>query len=104
MLGGIVIGVVAVYADLLGPVISGMMLAFPVMMSASLWILLRHFGEAFAAETVYRSRWALASYASFVCTVGLLSAEIGGIGAVVVGAAVAALVSFGVYRLGRLSR
>lgn len=103
-LGGTVIGIVAVYAELLGPVVSGLLLAFPVMMSASLWILLRRFGEAFAAETVYRSRWALASYASFVCTVGLLSAEIGGIAAVVTGAAVAALVSLAVYRLGRLAR
>lgn len=103
VLGGTILGTVAVYAELLGPVVSGLLLAFPVMMSASLWILLRRFGEAFAAETVYRSRWALASYASFVFAVGLLSDVIGGIEAVVTGAAVAAAVSFGVYRLGRLA-
>jgi hypothetical protein len=101
VLGGIIIGTVAVYSKLLGPIVSGMALAFPIMMSASLWILHRRFGEAFAVETIYRSRWALASYSSFVFCVGLLSAEIGGIPAVLSGAAIAVLVSLGVYRIGR---
>jgi len=103
-LGGMIIGTVAVCSKLLGPVVSGMAQAFPIMMSASLWVLHRRFGEAFAVETIYRSRWALASYASFVFCVGLLSPEIGGIPAVVVGAAVAAAVSFAVYRIGRPAR
>ncbi|MCB9927974.1 MAG: hypothetical protein H6844_00950 [Alphaproteobacteria bacterium] len=101
VLGGTVIGAVAVYSKLLGPLVSGMALAFPIMMSASLWILHRRFGEAFAVETIYRSRWALASYSSFVFCVGLLSDQIGGIAAVLVGASVAALASFAVYRIGR---
>lgn len=101
VLGGIIIGTVAVYSKLLGPVVSGMALAFPVMMSASLWILHRRFGEAFAVETIYRSRWALASYSSFVFCVGLLSEPLGGIPAVLVGAAIAVVVSLGVYRIGR---
>jgi hypothetical protein len=104
VLGGIVIGTVAVYSKLLGPVVSGMALAFPIMMTASLWILHRRFGEAFAVETIYRSRWGLASYASFVFCVGLLSPEIGGIAAVLTGAGVAVAVSFGVYRMGRPAR
>jgi|GEM_PF-5267551 len=103
VMGGAVIGTVAVYSKLLGPIVSGMALAFPIMMSASLWILHRRFGEAFAVETIHRSRWALASYASFVFCVGLLSLPIGGIPAVLVGAAVAAGVSFGVYRVNRAS-
>lgn len=101
VIGGIVIGSVATFSNLLGPVISGMALAFPVMMSASLWILYRRFGEAFAVETIYRSRWGLVSYSSFVFCVGLLSPEIGGIAAVLTGAVVAAIASLAVYRLGR---
>jgi uncharacterized membrane protein (GlpM family) len=104
VLGGMIIGTVAVYSKLLGPIVSGMALAFPVMMSASLWILHRRFGEAFAVETIYRSRWALASYSSFVFCVGLLSDKVGGIPAVLTGACVAAAVSFGVYRLNRRPR
>jgi hypothetical protein len=104
VMGGAIIGTVAVYSKLLGPIVSGMALAFPVMMSASLWILHRRFGEAFAVETIYRSRWALASYSSFVFCVGLLSAEIGGIPAVLTGATVAAAVSYGVFRVNRPPR
>ena len=101
VLGGVIIGAVATFSKLLGPVVSGMLLAFPTMMSASLWILHRRFGEAFAVETIHRSRWGLASYSSFVFSVGLLSLPIGGIAAVATGAAVAVLVSLAVYRIGR---
>jgi len=78
-----------------------MALAFPTMMSASLWILNRRFGDAFAAETVYRSRWALASYTSFVLFMGLLAVPLGDVVAMVVSALIAAAVSFLVYRINR---
>ncbi|HKK31162.1 MAG TPA: hypothetical protein VKA18_12315 [Alphaproteobacteria bacterium] len=101
VLGGVIIAVVAVYSKALGPAISGMALAFPTMMSASLWILNRRFGDAFAAETVYRSRWALASYTSFVLFMGLLAVPLGDVVAMVVSALIAAAVSFLVYRINR---
>lgn len=99
--GGLIIAAVAVYSKELGPAISGMALAFPTMMSASLWILNRRFGDAFAAETIYRSRWALASYTSFVFSMALLAVPLGDVRAMVASACIAGSASFLVYRINR---
>ena len=101
VVGGTAIAAIAVYSKELGPAISGMALALPTMMSASLWILNRRFGDAFALEAVYRSRWALLSYSSFVFSMALLAEPLGGVEAMVVSAGVAGLVSYLVFRLGR---
>lgn len=101
VVGGTTIAAIAVYSKELGPAISGMALALPTMMSASLWILNRRFGDAFALEAVYRSRWALLSYSSFVLFLGLLAEPLGGVEAMIVSAGIAGLVSYLVYRLGR---
>jgi hypothetical protein len=104
LLGGSIIAIVAVYSNALGPALSGIALAFPVMMSASAWILNRRFGDAFAAEALYRSRLALASYMSFGLTMGLLAVPLGDVAAMGLATSVAAAVSFGVYRLSRQLR
>ena len=52
-------------------------------------------------EAVYRSRWALLSYSSFVFSMALLAEPLGGVEAMVVSAGVAGLVSYLVFRLGR---
>ncbi|MGY9056325.1 MAG: hypothetical protein ACKVGZ_12105 [Alphaproteobacteria bacterium] len=101
VVGGTIIAAIAVYSKDLGPEISGMALAFPTMMSASLWILNRRFGDEFAGESVYRSRWALLSYTSFVLFMGLLAVPLGGVAAMAVSASIAALTSFLVFRVSR---
>lgn len=101
VVGGATIAAIAVYSKELGPAISGMALALPTMMSASLWILNRRFGDAFALEAVYRSRWALLSYTSFVFSMALLAVPLGGVQAMAVSAVIAGLTSYLVYRLNR---
>lgn len=101
IVGGTTIAAIAVYSKELGPAVSGMALALPTMMSASLWILNRRFGDAFALEAVYRSRWALLSYSSFVFSMALLAEPLGGVEAMVASAGVAAVTSYAVFRLNR---
>lgn len=101
VIGGSTIAAIAVYSKELGPAVSGMALALPTMMSASLWILNRRFGDAFALEAVYRSRWALLSYTSFTFSMGLLAVPLGGVQAMAVSAVIAGVTSYLVYRLGR---
>ena len=101
VVGGATIATIAVYSKELGPGISGMALALPTMMSASLWILNRRFGDAFALEAVYRSRWALLSYSSFVFSMALLAEPLGGVQAMFASACIAALVSYLVFRFNR---
>ncbi len=101
VVGGTTIAAIAVYSKELGPAISGMALALPTMMSASLWILNRRFGDAFALEAVYRSRWALLSYTSFVFSMALLAEPMGAVQAMAASAGIAGLTSYLVYRLNR---
>ncbi len=101
VVGGTTIAAIAVYSKELGPSVSGMALALPTMMSASLWILNRRFGDAFTLEAIYRSRWALLSYSSFVPFLGLLAKPLGGVEAMMVSAVIAGLTSYAVYRFGR---
>jgi uncharacterized membrane protein (GlpM family) len=101
VVGGTTIAAIAVYSKEMGPAISGMALALPTMMSASLWILNRRFGDAFALEAVYRSRWALLSYSSFVLSMALLAEPLGGVQAMVASACIAAATSYLVFRFNR---
>ncbi len=65
LIAGIVVASVAEAAGLLGPMIAGLAYAFPTTMLASLWILERDYGRAFALATMARVPAGIATYAGF---------------------------------------
>ena len=101
LVGGGVIALVAFFSGAIGPMWSGLLLAFPTMMCGSVWILSRRFGDRFAAETLARSKLSLLSYASFNLALHYAAGPFDGPTAIGLCAALAVTVSAGVAALRR---
>lgn len=101
-IGGVAIGAIATFGGWLGPDLSGLALGFPIMLTVTCWVLHSQFGGAFAAATLTGFQRAVASFASFVLTLALLSGPLHPLTAwgiaLAVSAAVAATVA-GAYRI-----
>jgi hypothetical protein len=70
---GLVIAGVAESASILGPTLAGLAYAFPTTPIASIWVLHRRYGAAFALTAVAGVPGALMTYAGFVLVVHLAS-------------------------------
>ena len=100
-LGGLVVGTVVSLADLLGPVLSGLFVGFPVVFASAAWMLNAIRDNRFAAAVLSNADRGMVSYAAFCLTVHALSGPLPALGAIGAGFAVSAVVSAGVALLRR---
>jgi hypothetical protein len=72
LIGGSVVALTASAAKYLGPDLTGLGFAFPVMLTASAWMLYTAYGPTFAAATISNTRKGLISYVSFCFSLAVL--------------------------------
>jgi len=72
VIGGSAVATAATFAQSLGPALTGLAFAFPVMMSANAWMLYTSYSPAFSAATISNARNGLLSYASFCYAMAIL--------------------------------
>ena len=92
VVAGILIAVLATFAEDIGPVIAGLLLSFPTTLSTTGWMLSGHYGLDFVAATYAAARKALSLYVSFCLIVLALLAWVPGPLAVLVAFAVVAVI------------
>lgn len=71
LLAGLMVASVAEGAGVLGPTLAGLAYAFPITILASLWMLRRHYGQAFTLAIMARVPAGFATYAGFCLTLHL---------------------------------
>ncbi len=71
LLAGLMVASVAESARVLGPTLAGLAYAFPITIIASLWMLRRHYGQAFTLAVMARVPAGFATYAGFCLTLHL---------------------------------
>ena len=103
-LGGLVVGTVVSLADVLGPVLSGLFVGFPVVFASAAWMLNAIQDNRFAAAVLSNADRGMVSFAAFCLTVYALSGPLPALGAIGVGFGVSLAVSAGVALLGRRRR
>ena len=72
-IAGLAVATVATVGGLLGPETTGLVVSFPLTMTASVWLLYRQYGGEFAAATLASTQRTLPSYASFCLALALLA-------------------------------
>ena len=77
LIGGAAVAVAATFAHTLGPALTGLAFAFPVMLSANAWMLHTSYSPAFSAATISNTRNGLISYASFCYALAVLPGHVG---------------------------
>ena len=75
--GGAAVALTATAAKWLGPDLTGLGFAFPVMLTASAWMLYTAYGPIFSAATISNTRKGLISYASFCFALAVLPPQMG---------------------------
>jgi hypothetical protein len=81
LVGGSVVALVASASKFLGPDLTGLGFAFPVMLTASAWMLHNAYGPAFSAATISNTRKGLISYVSFCLSLAILPPLMGNLAA-----------------------
>lgn len=87
--GGIAVAGVASFNAWLGPDMSGLLLGFPTIVTASVWVLHRRYGGEFAAATLTSGQRSLVTYASFCLLLHLLAGPLPAVSAVLTAFALA---------------
>ncbi|MBT3787626.1 MAG: hypothetical protein HN725_07150 [Alphaproteobacteria bacterium] len=72
LIGGSIVALTASAAKFLGPDLTGLGFAFPVMLTASAWMLYTAYGPTFSAATISNTRKGLVSYVSFCFSIAVL--------------------------------
>lgn len=98
---GLAVATVALLGPMLGPSLTGLAVAFPVVLIVSIWMVHRQYGAAFSAAVMASTRRTLLSYASFNLVLALLATrmpvEVAFTAAV--GASVASALAFALFGL-----
>ncbi len=70
--GGSVVALAATFSKTLGPSLTGLAFAFPIMTSANAWMFFHSYGAQFSAATISNARKGLISYVSFCFALAVL--------------------------------
>ncbi len=96
-IGGLAVGGVATLGSWLGPDLAGLALGYPFLLTVTCWVIHNQLGGAFAAAMLTGLQRSVASFASFVLVLALLSGTLHPLAAwslgIVISAAVAAAVA-----------
>jgi len=76
LIGASVVAGAATFAHTLGPALTGLAFAFPVMLSANAWMLYTSYGPEFSAATISNTRNGLISYNSFCLALAILPGHV----------------------------
>ena len=100
--GGVAVAGIASFNAWLGPDLSGMLLGFPTIVTASIWVLHRRYGGEFAAATLISGQRSLVTYASFCLLTHVLAGPLPALPAVLsaftLSICIAALLAWWVWR------
>ncbi len=72
VIGGSVVALAATFSKVLGPSLTGLAFAFPIMTSANAWMFYHSYGAKFSAATISNARKGLISYVSFCFALAIL--------------------------------
>lgn len=76
LIGSCAVALAATFTKSLGPSLTGVAFAFPVILSANAWMLHTSYGPKFAAATISNTRNGLISYTSFCFALALLPGHV----------------------------
>ena len=97
VIAGILISLLVLSSNYLGPALAGLLAGFPLILGATTWMLNSIGGPQLVASTVSSIHKGLFSYAAFCLSTHLFAGPFQSVSAVLLGLLTSAIVSFGIY-------